>query len=192
MRSLLLLLLLSTSACGGSVTETPSPTNDASGDSTSDSSTDGSGSCTATSGCSATQWCKLDKTCGSKNPGTCMPRPASCTPSARNVCGANGTVYPGECAAQLHGVDLSDTAPCSSPVPGEFRCGSLFCNAGEYCVTTGNDAPMPGQPCETSVCTPLPTACTGKTDCSCFPSSTACVSMCKYESGGFHITCLGG
>jgi hypothetical protein len=189
-RCLVAFLAVVGASCGGRTSSTPDA---APADAPADTPTDTAAGCTPSSGCSPTEWCKLDKTCGSTAPGTCAPRPASCT-LGRDVCGSDGRIYPDECNAQLHGADVSDTAPCGpSPAPKEMRCGYLYCDGTtEYCQVAGNDAITPGTPCSSYACMPLPAACNGKSDCTCFPTSTPCSSTCKYGDRGFTITCMGG
>lgn len=177
-------------ACGGSIatsSDSGAPADAAANDA---STSDGSvGSCA--SGCGPAQYCKLDRTCGS-TAGACAPRPTACPKIYAPVCGADGTVYGNECAANAAGVDITDKPICKPP-QGMMSCGSGFCDAGSaYCQTTGNDAIGPGTPCASFVCQKLPASCVGKSDCSCFPVTTPCGQQCKFDGNGFVITCLGG
>jgi hypothetical protein len=170
MRTLLFLFL---TGCGVTVVPTMP---DAGADS---GPADAGSHCTSTS-CAPTEFCKTDRVCGATT-SSCQPQPASCPTLARMWCGANNTVYPGECNAYLHGTDLSATADCSFGTP-TVRCGWLFCDTDEYCVETP-DATSPT--CKSYSCEPLPAACKGSSSCTCFPQTTPCASGCIFDPSGF-------
>lgn len=156
-------------------------------------------SCGVPSDCASSEFCDRKGACGTGAArGTCAPRPHGCTSLYSPTCGCDGNIYGNPCDANAHGQDLSSRGECPAP-KGWFSCGDRYCTAPvSYCQITGNDAPTPGQPAASYACTPLPPSCTGKSDCSCFPVGTPCLSanQCKAVGTapdvGFQIVCPGG
>lgn len=143
--------------------------------------------------CNATEYCDFpDNLCGTGMPGVCRPRPTTCDPSETPSCGCGnpmGLVWPNECSAYMGGKDINNAGTCTPPAE-TYNCGSRVCRTGmEYCVRSVSD--VGGEP-DTYDCVTLPGACTGMTDCACFPAATPCVDMCAYADGHFTITCPGG
>jgi hypothetical protein len=168
-----------TAACGGVISGTDAGTDSGNGHDVS-----------TTCSCSSSQFCEHDKTCGSTT-GTCAERPLGCPDIYSPVCGYDGNLYPNACAANAAGVDVSPDGGCQPPA-GWVSCGPQFCDATtSYCQSTGNDAIGPGQPCTYYSCNPLPSACIGSKDCSCF-GTTACSSTCTWDGSGFQLVCMGG
>jgi hypothetical protein len=84
--------------------------------------------------------------------------------------------------------------PDAGPPEGTFLCGSdRVCKLGvEYCQINV-DGPCCGS---SSLCAPLPPACTPTTECACFTAESCpmpeAFSSCEQTTdGGFTITCLG-
>ncbi|MGD0526399.1 MAG: hypothetical protein ABSE49_14705 [Polyangiaceae bacterium] len=153
--------------------------------------------CDAAAACPADAYCAYTpRLCGKgKKPGVCTPRPPGCDGATDPVCGCDGQVYEGACAAHAAGVDLAVNGGCSRRVPDWIPCGAAYCDARRsYCEIVLSDvAELPTD----YTCKPLPAACRddgGATpSCDCFPAGTRCLSFCGHvETGGvtgFHLTC---
>jgi len=66
--------------------------------------------------CEDTHYCDWsDGSCGAGDgTGVCRPRPETCEPDEREVCGCDGDRHDSACAAAMVGTDVSD-ATCTSP-----------------------------------------------------------------------------
>ncbi len=129
-----------------------------------------------------------------------MPRPAACDEPYAPVCGCDGRVYDGTCAARAAGVDVAGTGGCEETIPDRITCGGHYCDPRtSYCEIFLSDVPDP--PTDFA-CRPLPPTCLPAADgaarrCDCFPAGTRCRSFCgplPTGSGalaGFHLTCQG-
>lgn len=134
--------------------------------------------------------------CGKgKRPGTCEPRPESCSTPGEPVCGCDGQVHASACAAHAAGVDLAVMGGCGHTVPGFAACGAHYCDARtSYCEIDLSDVL---EPPTDYVCKALPPSCVPDAgvaqECSCFPQGTRCLSFCGHVDGpglqGFHLTC---
>ena len=171
-------------ACGGSVTEGAPTGGGAAGSGVVDGGpsdvtvmeTDGSDASTP---CGEHLFCGADEYClvsnhsctGKSSKYKCAVRPVSCpTDDGAHgpVCGCDGSIYSGTCAAMMAGVDVSTTS-CPS-LDGMFRCGERYCRAGlEYCDVI--DAMGFGGPSVANgfQCVPYPAKCGGTPSCACLP-----------------------
>ncbi len=69
------------------------------------------GECNTNADCRATDYCVFDNGC--RGPGTCEPRPRSCTPQIFNpVCGCDGRTYGNPCEAARAGVNIANMGAC--------------------------------------------------------------------------------
>ncbi len=162
------------------------------------------GGCRRNDACPADQLCVFErglcgKGSGPRARGACRPRPRSCEADTAPVCGCDGRVYEGACAARAAGVDVSVTGGCAERRPGFAPCGKQYCDVRtSYCEIFLSDVVDPPSD---YFCRPLPAAC--RTDggaaatCDCFPAGTRCGSFCGPLSTapggpvGFHLTCQG-
>jgi Kazal-type serine protease inhibitor domain len=132
-------------------------------------------------------------------PGQCRARPATCARSFSPVCGCDGQIYDGECAARAAGVDLDVTGGCKKVILDWAPCGARYCDVRTtYCEIYLSDVfEIP----TTYTCRPLPLACrpaavgAAAPGCDCFPPKTPCHAFCgPLPTGGltgFHLTCQG-
>jgi hypothetical protein len=110
----------------------------------------------------------------------CVQNPTSCpaleTPNF--VCGANHTIYPGECEMRRGGVDFGIGCATST---GLFTCGRVMCDARtSYCSHVIDECGF-----ATDTCGPLPEACMMEgADCTCFGSTcTLCTTQPSIPPG---------
>lgn len=124
---------------------------------------------------------------GDDSGGTCMPRPPECA-IGPDVCGCDGAIYQGECAAASAGVDLDDRGTCA-PSGNTFACGHLFCQPmNEYCQVSLDDTGG----ANFYQCIPNPGACPDVgANCTCL-AGESCGTSCAQTGTGFTLTCPGG
>lgn len=196
MRFIVLAALASLGACGGTL-------GGGNGDGGTGNDGGGGAACSSASDCKPSEYCDRGGSCGtSGTKGACKARPMGCTDVYSPTCGCDGVVYGNACDAAGHGVDVGPASKCAPP-QGWVACGDRYCEAtASYCQRTPNDVVGPGEPLESDQCLPLPPACQGKSDCSCFPLMTPCIDPklqgvgCKAVPAGtvtgFVVTCPGG
>ncbi|MBX7077769.1 MAG: hypothetical protein K1X88_01195 [Nannocystaceae bacterium] len=165
-------------------------------DSTSDTATDSTGNagnCGALT-CSASEYCDwIANSCGAAefDEPTCTPVPDGCPGVDEDpVCGCDGVVYTGECAAALLGVDVDAAGGCEAP-QGLQPCGYKFCDpATSYCNWSVSDVlPSP----DGYACVPLPGSCGDVADCACLAGEPCADFGCEALPGGLlQVTCPGG
>jgi hypothetical protein len=162
---------------------------------------DAAGVCHDNNGCGADAYCEFNPgLCGKgQKPGTCRPRPSTCTASAyAPVCGCDQKVYDNQCAAHAAGADLAVMGRCGGKMPNWIPCGKQFCDVRkDYCAIYLSDVfDIPTD----YFCRPLPPSClpgdgSVHRNCDCFPPGTPCLSFCgpmvTEELSGFHLTCQG-
>ena len=156
--------------------------------------------CRQATDCSADEYCAFDPPLCSRGarPGTCQPRPRSCSSQKDPVCGCDGKLYDNACRASRAGVDRSLLEHCEQQPLDFIRCGDRYCDAKtSYCEIYLSDVLEPPSDYE---CKPLPASCLPNSSarapaCDCFPSDTPCLSFCgPLPTGGvpgFHLTCQG-
>lgn len=105
------------------------------------------------------------------------------------VCGCDGIVYSGTCAAALLGVDIDATGQCDAP-QGLFECGYAFCDpTTSYCQWSVSD--VGGYP-DSWGCGVLPESCGDTPTCECL-ADEPCGFACETTAdGGLLLTCPGG
>jgi hypothetical protein len=116
----------------------------------------------------------------------CADAPSSCGDAL--VCGCDGTIYEGTCAAFDAGVDIDASNACETPA-GLFPCGAHFCTSlEEWCLAHVVD--ITGVPDEYD-CKPLPPECNGVPTCDCVTGADECVewSCDELDSGDVRISC---
>lgn len=115
----------------------------------------------------------------------CSDFPSPCDDAP--VCGCDGMIYQGACAAFDAGVDVDARGGCAAP-PGLFRCGAGFCVSGQdWCLAHFVDITI--EPDEYG-CRPLPAACNGMATCDCVTGEDECVEWsCDMLDGGVVISC---
>src|SRR5262245_29896305 len=111
----------------------------------------------ACASCNAGEYCDFPvNSCGTAqyDEGVCTVIPDGCPAVEEDpVCGCDGIVYSGTCAAALLGVDIDTSGQCEAPA-GLFECGYNFCDpATSYCQWSVSD--VGGSPDGWS-CVPLP------------------------------------
>jgi len=156
--------------------------------------------CLQNSACAADEYCVFAPGLCGRGPvaGTCELRPTSCPPAHAPVCGCDGQVHDGACAARAAGVDLAVMGGCQEAVPDWAPCGPHYCDVRtSYCQIYLSDVfEIP----TTYTCRPLPASCLPRDGgaaptCDCFPRDTPCLSFCgPLPTGGltgFHLTCQG-
>ena len=142
--------------------------------------------CASSSECPPSAYCAITEglVCGAK--GTCTQKPAACQPGDPTigpVCGCDGAVYDGPCAAAQSGAQVApNVAGCTTP-SGHVACHTAFCDGSvSYCVYRP-DAP------HQSYCASLPPACAGAFGCACIAGADC--GNCQEVDGGLLVTCLG-
>jgi hypothetical protein len=149
---------------------------------------DGGSDCGGIAGltCSSSEFClyTFNKTCGGNDDlGMCTSRPTSCQPGDGSVCGCDGHTYSSECAANLAGVDVSESAACTTPA-GTVRCGPYFCPLGtSYCQD--NEGGIADH--RVFSCQALPGTCGSQPSCSCLPNCGQCTGT---ADAGLIVTCF--
>ncbi|MBL9099909.1 MAG: hypothetical protein JNL82_03070 [Myxococcales bacterium] len=146
-------------------------------------------------------WCEEGSYCdfggssdwpGCTSLGVCAAPPEACEAEAEPVCGCDGALYAGACAAAMAGVGTRGAEGCTPPV-GFFACGFEFCAiATEYCEHVIGH----GQP-ESWTCRALGCA-VGMSGCACITEPSPCgepewypVQSCEVsEDGGTVLVCL--
>jgi Kazal-type serine protease inhibitor domain len=157
-----------------------------------DATTDtGGGACDA---CDVGEYCDWSvNSCGARRfdePG-CAPIPDGCPAVEEDpVCGCDGVVYAGECAAALLGVDIDVEGECTAPA-GTFACGYKYCDAAlSYCQWSVSD--VGGSP-DGYGCVPLPQGCDDAPSCACVADEPCAEFSCEpTDDGGLLVTCPGG
>jgi hypothetical protein len=120
----------------------------------------------------------------------CAPLPDGCPGIVEHpVCGCDGVVYSGECAASVLGVDVDESGACPAP-GGLFQCGYKYCDPEiSYCQIQYSD--IGGYP-HSYGCMPLPDGCGGEPGCECL-ADELCGSSCEAgPDGGYIVSCAGG
>lgn len=117
--------------------------------------------------CGPTEYCEFGvyNVCGAAGPGTCAPRPASCSYGSA-VCGCDAVTYPSLCHAQLAGTDVASSGACGGGTCDQ-RPPSGCCFEDSQCTGTK------GAECINAVCgshagvckAPLKTGCWEDEDC---------------------------
>jgi hypothetical protein len=120
----------------------------------------------------------------------CTPIPDGCAGVVEDpVCGCDGIVYSGACAASVLGVDIDEDGGCTAP-DGLFQCGYAYCDPlTSYCQVQYSD--IGGYP-NSWGCISLPKSCDGGTDCECL-AEELCGGSCEATpDGGYLVSCAGG
>lgn len=141
--------------------------------------------------CSGDNFCNFSNDqCGAADSGgACEIRPMDCLGDPTDpVCGCNGQIYPGVCAATQAGQDISVLAACAPP-ENTFRCGYTFCEAAsQYCLHDVSDVAMVA---DGYTCVPLPIDCQAGASCPCL-TGEVCGDICASDGTGLVLTCPGG
>ena len=182
----------STSASTSASTDpTMSTTDDTTSIGTSDTETDtGASGCDA---CDAGEYCDWAvNSCGTErfDEPVCTPIPDGCAGVEEDpVCGCDGIVYSGACAAALLGVDVDVTGQCDTP-KGLFACGYAFCDpTTSYCQWSVSD--VGGYP-DGWGCVDLPEPCGDTPTCECLADEPCSFDCETTPDGGLLLTCPGG
>lgn len=137
--------------------------------------------------CGATEYCDfVNNRCGDGDQqGTCKPRPQACPlVIGPPICGCDGQVHTGECAAYVTGTDLNASGRC--PLEStQFACGYAQCElAMQYCQHT-----RPASGPEVFACVSLPSTCAGGPSCGCL-TGEPCGTRCTGDAqSGLTLTC---
>lgn len=96
--------------------------------------------------CGAAEYCERG-TGSCTDGGRCAPRPSFCGAPAlqATVCGCDGNLYEGPCAANQAGID-SSLDGAAARCPGMFLCGALLCRIGEQACLHETRSGPGGQP----------------------------------------------
>lgn len=176
-------------------TETdPSDTDTTDTDTTdSDTDTDTGGAACGNLVCNDSEYCDWSvNSCGVDrfDEPVCTPIPDGCAGVLEDpVCGCDGIVYSGECAAAVLGVDVDEDSGCTAP-DGLFECGYKYCDSEiSYCQVQYSD--VFGYP-NSYGCMPLPQICDGQPSCSCLEDELCGTSCEASPDGGLIVSCAGG
>lgn len=155
-----------------------------------DTTTDTGGGCES---CDAGEYCDWALNgCGTSrfDEVVCTPIPDGCPAVEEDpVCGCDGVVYSGACAAALLGVDVDVEGDCTAPA-GTFQCGYGFCDpTTSYCQRSVSD--IGGYPDGWS-CVDLPAGCSETPDCACLADEPCAFDCSETKDGGLLLTCPGG
>ena len=150
----------------------------------------GAGACDS---CNAGDYCDWSvNSCGAEpyDEGMCTMIPDGCPAVEEDpVCGCDGVVYSGTCAAALLGVDVDTSGQCNTP-PGHFQCGYKFCDpTTSYCQWSVSD--VGGEP-DGWGCVALPGSCGDAPTCECLADQACGFDCAATRDGGLLLTCPGG
>jgi len=172
----------------------PSDTDPSDTDTTdSDTDTDTGGAVCGNLVCNDSEYCEWGvNSCGVDrfDEPVCTPIPDGCPGVLEDpVCGCDGIVYSGECAAAVLGVDVDEDNGCAAP-DGFFECGYKYCDSEiSYCQVQYSD--VGGYP-NSYGCMPLPQICDGQPSCSCLEEELCGTSCEESPDGGLVVSCAGG
>lgn len=133
----------------------------------------GPGQCYSKGDCSAEEFCLQDNCYPI---GQCTPIANACPGAQGEACGCHGVLYKDACSAAEAGYSTHlSVTECSALPPGQFPCGSGFCDLmSQYC-RQGTDGSL--------TCATPPPECAAELSCSCLAGQIDC-GICWPTKGG--------